>query len=323
MTAPSSLVQPEKDLAARAVPHISQSPFWMPIGVPVQCRTPPVSATTARVDRWELLQHTRPYVAQCRGAAIARCNPILDQGAIVAVHPVLEKAAGELASRRSIDRRSTGLGRDQAYPKPSSIGPAIACQGGRWVYRGVANASPNRKAGHNHPRAAGSDRQRQERPSRTQDARCAQNAGHHAAELKEGEVTWIEALETLIEQLTLRDSRRVSTALRMSRLTTVKKARWLDFAFQLHRNRILARAQSKFICLRHRQERSHDGTRGRGRAGGKERRVRHDRGHRDHHRTRAPAVPRARLPLCRRRERLPPGRAWRRQPVLPVGRRPL
>jgi hypothetical protein len=34
MTAPSSLVQPEKDLAARAVPHMSQSPLWTPIGGP-------------------------------------------------------------------------------------------------------------------------------------------------------------------------------------------------------------------------------------------------------------------------------------------------
>ncbi|WP_275975607.1 MULTISPECIES: hypothetical protein [unclassified Bradyrhizobium] len=55
--------------------------------------------------------------------------------------------------------------------------------------------------------------------------------------LKEGEVTWIEALETLIEELTVRDSRGVSTAVRMSRLTTVKKARWL-------RLRIPARSQS-------------------------------------------------------------------------------
>ena len=30
MTAPSSLVQPEKDLAARAVPHMSQNPYSMP-----------------------------------------------------------------------------------------------------------------------------------------------------------------------------------------------------------------------------------------------------------------------------------------------------
>ncbi|WP_247562888.1 SAVED domain-containing protein [Bradyrhizobium sp. 188] len=31
MTAPSSLVQPEKDLAARAVPHMSQSPILTPV----------------------------------------------------------------------------------------------------------------------------------------------------------------------------------------------------------------------------------------------------------------------------------------------------
>nr|WP_275974767.1 MULTISPECIES: ATP-binding protein [unclassified Bradyrhizobium] len=35
---------------------------------------------------------------------------------------------------------------------------------------------------------------------------------------------------TLIEELTVRDSRRVSTALRMSRLTTVKTLAGFDFA---------------------------------------------------------------------------------------------
>lgn len=73
----------------------------------------------------------------------------------------------------------------------------------------------------------------------------------------------------------MRDSRRVSTALRMSRLTTVKTLAGFDFAFQpsLDRNRILELAELKFICLRHRQEPSRDGTRGRGREGGKERRT--------------------------------------------------
>lgn len=115
----------------------------------------------------------------------------------------------------------------------------------------------------------------------------------------------------------MRDSRRVSTALRMSRLTSVKTLAGFDFAFQpsLDRNRILELAELKFICLRHRQESSRDGTRGRGREGGKERRVRHARGHRHHHFARAPAVPRPRLPSCRRRDRLPPGRTWRRQSV--------
>ncbi|WP_276581226.1 hypothetical protein [Bradyrhizobium sp. 186] len=41
----------------------------------------------------------------------------------------------------------------------------------------------------------------------------------------------------------------------MSRLTTVKMLAGFDFAFQpsLDRNRILALAELKFICLRHRQ----------------------------------------------------------------------
>jgi len=68
--------------------------------------------------------------------------------------------------------------------------------------------------------------------------------------VEQGEVTWIEALDQLlVEELTLRDNRRVSTALRMSRLTTVKTLAGFDFAFQpsLDRNRILALAELKFI----------------------------------------------------------------------------
>ncbi len=68
--------------------------------------------------------------------------------------------------------------------------------------------------------------------------------------VEQGEVTWIEALDQLlIEELTLRDNRRVSTALRMSRLTAVKTLAGFDFAFQpsLDRNRILALAELKFI----------------------------------------------------------------------------
>ncbi|WP_305728071.1 ATP-binding protein [Bradyrhizobium sp. WSM1743] len=68
--------------------------------------------------------------------------------------------------------------------------------------------------------------------------------------IEQGEVTWIEALDQLlVDELTLRDNRRVSTALRMSRLTTVKTRAGFDFAFQpsLDRNRILALAELKFI----------------------------------------------------------------------------
>jgi DNA replication protein DnaC len=68
--------------------------------------------------------------------------------------------------------------------------------------------------------------------------------------VEQGEITWVDALDALLlEELTLRDNRRVSTALRMSRLTTVKTLAGFDFAFQpsLDRNRILALAELKFI----------------------------------------------------------------------------
>ena len=68
--------------------------------------------------------------------------------------------------------------------------------------------------------------------------------------VEQGEVTWIEALDQLlIEELTLRDNRRVSTALRMSRLTTVKTLAGFDFSFQpsLDKNRIMALAELGFI----------------------------------------------------------------------------
>jgi DNA replication protein DnaC len=68
--------------------------------------------------------------------------------------------------------------------------------------------------------------------------------------VEQGEITWVDALDNLLlEELTLRDNRRVSIALRMSRLTTVKTLAGFDFAFQpsLDRNRILALAELKFI----------------------------------------------------------------------------
>ena len=68
--------------------------------------------------------------------------------------------------------------------------------------------------------------------------------------VEQGEITWVDALDhLLLEELTLRDNRRVRTALRMSRLTSVKTLAGFDFTFQpsLDRNRILALAELKFI----------------------------------------------------------------------------
>jgi DNA replication protein DnaC len=68
--------------------------------------------------------------------------------------------------------------------------------------------------------------------------------------LERGEVTPLEALETLLsEELTWRENRRIKTALVMARLSTVKTLAGFDFAFQpsLDKNRILALAELGFI----------------------------------------------------------------------------
>jgi DNA replication protein DnaC len=68
--------------------------------------------------------------------------------------------------------------------------------------------------------------------------------------MEQGELNGIEALDHLLmEELTLRESRRIKAALMMARLTTVKTLAGFDFAFQpsLDRNRILALAELKFI----------------------------------------------------------------------------
>jgi DNA replication protein DnaC len=68
--------------------------------------------------------------------------------------------------------------------------------------------------------------------------------------VEQGEITWVDALDhLLLEELTLRDNRRVKMALMMARLPAVKTLAGFDFAFQpsLDRNRILALAELKFI----------------------------------------------------------------------------
>ena len=68
--------------------------------------------------------------------------------------------------------------------------------------------------------------------------------------VEQGEITWVDALDHLmVEELTLRDNRRVKTALMMARLSAIKTLQGFDFTFQpsLDRNRILALAELKFI----------------------------------------------------------------------------
>lgn len=68
--------------------------------------------------------------------------------------------------------------------------------------------------------------------------------------IEQGEIDGIGALdEILVEELTLRESRRVKTALVMARLTAIKTLQGFDFSFQpsLDRERVLALAELKFI----------------------------------------------------------------------------
>lgn len=68
--------------------------------------------------------------------------------------------------------------------------------------------------------------------------------------IEQGEIDGIQAFdELLVEELTLRESRRIKAALMMARLTTIKTLAGFDFAFQpsLDRNRIMALAELKFI----------------------------------------------------------------------------
>jgi DNA replication protein DnaC len=68
--------------------------------------------------------------------------------------------------------------------------------------------------------------------------------------LERGEMTALEAIDVLLsEELTLRENRRIKTALVMARLSTIKTLAGFDFSFQpsLDKNRIMALAELKFI----------------------------------------------------------------------------
>jgi DNA replication protein DnaC len=68
--------------------------------------------------------------------------------------------------------------------------------------------------------------------------------------IEQGQIDGIEALdELLLEELSLRENRRIKAALRMARLPVVKTIAGFDFSFQpsLDRNRIMALAGLDFI----------------------------------------------------------------------------
>ena len=69
--------------------------------------------------------------------------------------------------------------------------------------------------------------------------------------LEHREMTALEAIDALLaEEFTLRENRRIKTALVMARLSTIKTLAGFDFSFQpsLDKNRIMALAELKFIA---------------------------------------------------------------------------
>jgi DNA replication protein DnaC len=73
---------------------------------------------------------------------------------------------------------------------------------------------------------------------------------HTVRRLERGEASALEVIDALLaEELTLRESRRIKTALMMARLSVIKTLAGFDFTFQpsLDRDRILTLAELQFI----------------------------------------------------------------------------
>ncbi len=76
---------------------------------------------------------------------------------------------------------------------------------------------------------------------------------HVQRQLERGEISTVDAIDILLgEELSLREGRRVKTALKMGRLLTIKIPAGFDFSFQpsLDRGRIMAIAQLDFVDRR-------------------------------------------------------------------------
>jgi DNA replication protein DnaC len=76
---------------------------------------------------------------------------------------------------------------------------------------------------------------------------------HAVQQLERGEASALELIDTLLaEELTVRENRRIKTALRMARLAIIKTLADFDFTFQpsLDRERVLALAELQFVDRR-------------------------------------------------------------------------
>ncbi len=73
---------------------------------------------------------------------------------------------------------------------------------------------------------------------------------HVQRQLERGKISALDTIDVLLgEELSLREGRRVKTALKMGRLLTIKTLAGFDFSFQpsLNRGRIMAIAQLDFV----------------------------------------------------------------------------
>jgi DNA replication protein DnaC len=80
--------------------------------------------------------------------------------------------------------------------------------------------------------------------------RALEALDHTVQQIERGEVTALEAIDNLLaEELTIRESRRITVAMATARLTPPKTLEGFDFTFQpsLDRDRIMALAQLDFI----------------------------------------------------------------------------
>ena len=83
--------------------------------------------------------------------------------------------------------------------------------------------------------------------------RALEMLDHAVRQLERGEASALELIDMLLaEELSVRETSRIKTALRMGRLATIKTLAGFDFSFQpsLDRERILALAELQFVDRR-------------------------------------------------------------------------
>lgn len=172
---------------------------------------------------------------------LADCIRILDEGRLVASHPVLRGAAS-IGSILLIARGQLATRRGRPPRISSSVASATMSPGARSTLSGRRRATgrSGEPAMTMHASTIDSIRKslvglRMPRALEALDATLRR--------IEQGEIDGIQAFDVLLmEELTLRESRRIKAALMMARLTTVKTVAGFNFAFQppLDRNRSMA-----------------------------------------------------------------------------------